>query len=70
MTPKENEIQMVHVMLPRYMYNGLEVLSAKLGMNINDLIRMGINNVLKKELTKKERNDLTDITKKGIPLHP
>jgi Arc/MetJ-type ribon-helix-helix transcriptional regulator len=60
MTPKENETQMVHVRLSRYMYNGLEVLSAKLGMNISDLIRMGINNVLKKELTKKERNDLTD----------
>jgi hypothetical protein len=50
MSPKDKDGQMVHVKLSNYMYNGLEVVCAKLGMTKSDVIRMGINNVIKKEL--------------------
>jgi len=49
---------MVTVRVSRNMYNGLKAVNNKLGISLSDLIRMGINDVLKKELSQKERKEL------------
>jgi len=53
--------QMVHLRLSNYMYNGLNVIKNKNGMTISSLVRSGINDVLKKELSQKELNKLKNL---------
>lgn len=40
---------MVHLRLSPWMYLGVNTLSEKLGMTVSDVIRMGINEIIKKE---------------------
>lgn len=56
---KQNE-QMVHVRLSKYMYAEIKHVSKKLGMTISDVIRLGINEVIKKELTKQEQENIKE----------
>jgi hypothetical protein len=50
----------IHVRLSQLLYNGCDVMSAKLGMSMSEIVRMAIYNYLKENFNKTELNILSD----------
>lgn len=50
----------MHIRLSRFLYNGLDVLSAKLDMSMSEIVRMAIYEYIKNNFDKKEIDILSD----------
>jgi len=46
-----------------WMYNGIDIVATKYGMTMSDVIRLGIKEVIEKELNEKELSSLLDDSK-------
>jgi antitoxin component of RelBE/YafQ-DinJ toxin-antitoxin module len=60
MVHKTPDKSQVHIRLSSWMANGVDVLSAKLGMTVSDIVRMAVNDMIKKELDSGELALLRD----------
>lgn len=63
---KHKDKTQLNVLLSHFLYNGLDVISAQLGMNRSEVMRLALYNLLKENYTKKEmdifasRDDVVD----------
>jgi hypothetical protein len=68
MTAKAKDEYRIHLRFSRWMYNGIDVLSAKLGMTVSDVIRSAVNDLIRKELKQSEQSNLTDEDEVGYMI--